>query len=395
MEINIELLLNLPNLSVLDCSISDKEAHIYCENTSSTCVCPSCLRPSSSVRMYQERTVRDMALLGRKVYLHLKVRQFFCQDCKRYFNESFSFVEASKTMTTRYEEYLYFLSDNLCINQVSIKEDVVWLSVNNIYKHYSDKQIEKRKVWQEVRYLGIDEISVKKGKKNYACVLVDLERGVILDFLENRQKETLIAYFKEKGEDFCNQIEVVSCDMWDAYSTLATDLFPKAETVIDRYHFFVHLNKALDATRKDLRKECPEQEAFKHIRWSLLKSPEKLSEDEKKALKVAFEVSPALQEVYELRAALKTVFDTDMSKVVASEKVEEWQEKAEKLENVPIGKFLKTLNNWKDKVLNFFHKRHTNAVVEGLNNAIRGIIRRSFGFHSFDNLRRRVLVELG
>ncbi|MCY7357144.1 MAG: transposase, partial [Rudanella sp.] len=51
--------------------------------------------------------------------------------------------------------------------------------------------------------------------------------------------------------------------------------------------------------------------------------------------------------------------------------------------------------NWKDKVLNFFHNRLTNAVVEGLNNAIRGIIRRSFGCRDFDNLKRRVLVELG
>ncbi|WP_367175037.1 transposase [Flavobacterium sp.] len=34
-------------------------------------------------------------------------------------------------------------------------------------------------------------------------------------------------------------------------------------------------------------------------------------------------------------------------------------------------------------------------MVEGLNNAIQGIIRRSFGFHSFENLKRRVLIELG
>jgi transposase len=33
--------------------------------------------------------------------------------------------------------------------------------------------------------------------------------------------------------------------------------------------------------------------------------------------------------------------------------------------------------------------------VEGLNNAIRGIIRRSFGFHDFQNLKRRILIELG
>ncbi|WP_407654642.1 transposase [Arcicella aquatica] len=44
----------------------------------------------------------------------------------------------------------------------------------------------------------------------------------------------------------------------------------------------------------------------------------------------------------------------------------------------------------KKKALNFFLQKHTNSVEEGLNNVIRGIIRRSFGFHSFENLKLRV-----
>lgn len=72
-----------------------------------------------------------------------------------------------------------------------------------------------------------------------------------------------------------------------------------------------------------------------------------------------------------------------------------WQEKASKIENKPIQGFLKILTNWKDEILNFFQKQFSNGVVEGLNNAIRGIIRRSFGFHNFENLKCRVLVELG
>jgi transposase len=147
--------------------------------------------------------------------------------------------------------------------------------------------------------------------------------------------------------------------------------------------------------RKSLRKDFPDEECFKHLRWTLLKSPDDLSEDEQKTLNQAFLISPDLQEVYQLRKDLKAIFDLDLTKDQASLKVEEWQEKAQKINSKPIESFLKTLNNWKDKVLNFFHQRHTNAVVEGLNNAIRGIIRRSFGFHSFENLKRRVLVELG
>lgn len=169
--------------------------------------------------------------------------------------------------------------------------------------------------------------------------------------------------------------------MWNAYSTLAGDLFPNAISVIDRYHFFVHLGKALDSTRKSLRKDFPDEECFKRLRWTLLKSPDNLSEDEQKTLKQAFLVSPELQEIYQLRKDLKAIFDMDLTKDQASLKVEEWQEKAQKIGSKSVESFLRTLNNWKDKVLNSFHQRHTNAVVEGLNNAIRGIIRRSFGFH--------------
>lgn len=43
--------------------------------------------------------------------------------------------------------------------------------------------------------------------KNYTCCLVDLEIGIVYDFLENRQKETLIEYFKAKDAVFYNQIE--------------------------------------------------------------------------------------------------------------------------------------------------------------------------------------------
>jgi transposase len=290
---------------------------------------------------------------------------------------------------------MIFVSIKSVSNRTAEAEDIVWSTVNAIYQKYADKELDKRVLWQQVRYLGIDEISIRKGKKDYACCLVDLERGIVLDFLENRHKETIIAYFKAKGTDFCNQIEVVSSDMWDAYSTLAGELFPKAISVIDRYHFFIHLNKALDSTRKSFRKEFPEQESLKGLRWTLLKSPDDLSENEQKMLKEAFSITPTLQEVYQLRKDLKAIFDLDLTKEKASLKIDEWQVKAQKLDSKPIESFLQTLNNWKDKVLNFFHQRHTNAVVEGVNNAIRGIIRRSFGFHSFENLRRRVLIELG
>ncbi len=177
MEINIELLLNLSKVKVLDCSIRESEAHIYCESTNTESLCPVCKNLTPQVMMYQERRIQNMALLGRKVYLHLKNRQFHCKVCNRYFNESFDFVESSKTMTTRYEQYIYFMADDICISQVCVKEDIVWSTLKAIYQKYTDKHLDKRAVWQQVRYVGIDEISIRKGKKDYVCCLVNLERG--------------------------------------------------------------------------------------------------------------------------------------------------------------------------------------------------------------------------
>ena len=58
-------------------------------------------------------------------------------------------------------------------------------------------------------------------------------------------------------------------------------------------------------------------------------------------------------------------------------------------------KFSHTLENWWDELLNYFNEGFTSAVVEGLNNAIRGTIRRAYGYHLFENFRLHVMVEFG
>ena len=123
MAIDLELLLNIPTLRVRGCSVSEKEAHIQCESVVDFGICPLCMTSTKEVTMYQERKIRDMALLGRVVYLYLRTRQFKCRDCNRYFNERFDFVEPNKTMTTRYEKYIYFMTESICISQVSVKSD--------------------------------------------------------------------------------------------------------------------------------------------------------------------------------------------------------------------------------------------------------------------------------
>lgn len=155
------------------------------------------------------------------------------------------------------------------------------------------------------------------------------------------------------------------------------------------------INKQLDNFRKTLKKEVFKDPTIdlRKLRFALMKSPEKLTNEEYLVLQKAFELSRELEEFYLLRVELKALFDLLINRKEAERKLNKWIEKAKKVGNQYLDNFLNTLSNWKDKILNFFNLRHNNGKVEGKNNKIKMIKRRGFGYLSFNNFRLRILTE--
>ena len=69
--IDLEALLNLPDVRVAEVQLSDQEAHLFCESVLNCGYCPQCWQPTRIVFRYHTRVIRDLSLLGRTVYLHL------------------------------------------------------------------------------------------------------------------------------------------------------------------------------------------------------------------------------------------------------------------------------------------------------------------------------------
>jgi transposase len=86
-------------------------------------------------------------------------------------------------------------------------------------------------------------------------VIVELERVEIIDILDYRDQKKLLEYFKDRGTDWREGIEVFCSAMWQGFLNTAKAVFPNATLVVDRFHFFSHLNKALDNQRKNLRRQ--------------------------------------------------------------------------------------------------------------------------------------------
>ena len=213
----LAMILDIKEIQVDRFEVQDRSLHIHCSSIFEEAICPSCLKKRQVVNQTYVRQFRDLPIAGKEVYLHLSQRQFYCLDCARHFNERFSFVDPKRTMTRRYERHVYECCKASTIQKISAQENLVWQTVNEVCQRGARQELEERPV-SKVRVVGMDEFAIKKGHRDYATVIVDLERVEIIDILEYRDQEKLIEYFKNRGAGWCEGIEVFCSDMWQGFS---------------------------------------------------------------------------------------------------------------------------------------------------------------------------------
>jgi len=111
-----------------------------------------------------------------------------------------------------------------------------------------------------------------------------------------------------------------------------------------------------------------------------------------KQLETAFEISPELEDLYQMKNTFQAIFDTDFSYEFAVENINAWIDHAMVLNNKYLTKFIELFERHRTNILNYFHGRITSAAVEGKNNLLRTIKRYTFNMSNFANFKRRVFA---
>ena len=388
-----ERLLGLSDIKIDSITTRDKKIEIYCHTITSDHSCKTCGKPITSINQYTTRMVRDLDIVGKEVWLIITVRQLYCSVCNKYITESLSFADSGKSYTHRQSKWVFELCAQQPFSEVGALINMNPKTVENLYFFHAASRLDIKERFKNVKRLGIDEISHRKGKKDFCCVLTDLDRGIELDILPTRKKEAIIAYFKELGKEICHQIEVVACDIWESYILLAKECFPNAIVTLDRFHVVKLLNNGLDIFRKTLRKAFPKMDEFKKLKWVLFKQPKNCSIEEKVLLDNAFSKSLDLKKIYELRNDFNQIYNTSTTILEMTTRIDQWLMYAIKMDQECLKPFIKTLQNWKNEIATFAKTHVTNAATEGLNNLIRHIKRISFGVPNFEHMRIRVLIK--
>lgn len=390
-------LLGLKDFQVIGYEIYEPEHQLIllCEVAHQVAICPDCQQPSTAIHEYKPQLVRDVSAFGFECYLDYVRRRFKCHHCKKPFTEPLATVSLGR-YTVRYEHYIFEQYRQAPIAEIAYQEKLGYKAAQGLFYRQAEARVGQFKP-QPVRRLGVDEISLKKGHQQFMLVLSDLDQHCVIATLPDRQMERLEAWFEDLTETERQAIVEVSMEMWSPYRSAVERHLPQAEIVADRFHVAQNLNRAVTKARRDIQRQAPEavKDCLKGARWVLVKNQANLSEKEQAKLALLYETSAELKQLHQLKEAFRAIFETDHKRDQAALALADWMEKVRTAGLKALDTFLKTLDNWGQQILNYFNQRTSQGFVEGMNNRIKLIMRRGFGYRNFDRFSLRILIECG
>ena len=143
--------------------------------------------------------------------------------------------------------------------------------------------------------MSIDEISKRKGHKDFVTVVCDIDRGDLVEVIDSHKQDKIVEVLEQQPLEVRKQVKEVSVDMWGGFPKVIEKVFPNAVVVIDRFHVMKAVNNDLNKIRKQSGIKV------KNNKFILLKNGIDLSEEEQEKLELILEHSKRLRLAYELK----------------------------------------------------------------------------------------------
>ena len=231
-------------------------------------------------------------------------------------------------------------------------------------------------------------------------MLIDHTNRRVIDVLESREKAVVVAWLSANKAGLLANLAEVTCDMWDAYAEAAREVFGNAVRVtIDRFHVMKAFQDRLAEARRELQNRLPAdgKAELKGSRWLWVTNAEDLTCEQRAELDGLKRRFPDLAALHDHRERLRRIFEDHRvtRPATAIERLRAWAEHGRTLGLTALTKFNKTLENWMDRIANYFVARQTNGPTEGFNRGLRALLWRACGMTNFAHFRLRVLHAFG
>ncbi len=293
-----------------------------------------------------------------------------------------------------FESFAITLCREMPVNKVS---QIIGEDDNKLWRmmHYYIEEARKLEDYSDVKSIGIDETSKKKGH-DYVTLVADLDKARTIFIAEGKGVDA-VEKFKDDLEvhgGVSENITDATIDMSPAHINGIEEHFPGAEITFDKFHIMKILNKAVDAVRKA---EVKEQDILRSTKYIWLKNRNNLTKSQRETLDIiesmsrlnlktvkAMHIRESFQDIY--KETEKEEFERSLKK---------WYFWATHSRIEPVKDTAKTIKNHWDGVMRWFDSRINNGILEGFNSLVQVAKAKARGYRTFKNFSTMIYLLTG
>jgi transposase len=194
-QATIQVPLDIPDVEVLRTEIHpDGKLLIWVESQVESVPCGLCGRAVRATFGHgQEIQLRHLPVLGMETYICIRPRRGRCLVCETEptTTQVLEWYDQRSPHTRAYDRYLLKQLVNSTIEDVSLSENVGYDAIVGALNRQIDTQVNWEQV-DDLSTVGIDEVAMSKGRKNYAAIITARQKDGkvrILAVLPDRKKQ--------------------------------------------------------------------------------------------------------------------------------------------------------------------------------------------------------------
>ena len=358
--------------------------------------CSACGRIHHGWYDRKQRRVRDLSCGDTRVYLDFEVRRVLCRSCGQVKRERLDWLADNPLYTKRFAWHIGRRCRHMTVRDVANEFHLDWHTVKELDKQYMQAQL-ARAGKPAPLVIGIDEISVRKGH-DYRIVVSDLLRMRPIWFGGQDRKQSSMAQFYEwLGPGKSARVRLAVMDMWLPFRKATQAHAPNAAILFDKFHILRHLGDALDAVRKSeyARLSGADRRYIKGQKYTLLSHRENLSIEGRLTLKTLLAANRRLNVAYMLKESFGQLWSYEREGW-ARRFFDNWCSSLRWQRLKPYQEFAQMIERHWDGIAAYCRPENKVSLgfVEGLNNKIRVIQRRAYGFRDEEYLRLKILTSM-
>ena len=375
--------LNLEDVIITNVENISDQLHISIELPRRKHVCPCCGAVTDRVHDYRMQVIKDVPM-ARDTFLHLRKRRYRCACGKRFFERN-TFLPRYYRVTSRLiAEIIFAFKKVVSAKEIGCRFNVSGMTATRYFQHYNHKPTTLPEV------ISLDEFKGNSGGQKYNSIVADPSGRKVLDILPDRYENNLVKYFSQFESK--SNVKYFVCDMNPHFRQVAKICFPQATIVADKYHVIRQAYWAMERVRKNEQNKLPKRHRkyFKKSRHLLMKSMEKLTDDEMYQLALMFEIAPRLADAYRIKNDFLSVIRSK-SAAEGKKALADWLLSVEVMDLPEFHDCTKAYHNWFNEIINSLEVPWTNGFIEGCNNKTKVLKRTCYGMRNFNNFRKRIL----